>query len=518
MQPQITALFNELARRIQDLEDRLKNPNVELGHRRIFDHSNAGEVPKSPNDERYFLGYRGWDIPPTGSGGGGETGSLDAVVFSGSETIVSNRQTGQAYTAPGLIGATNFGSGPTGQVLQDYATVGGGSGNKASGLSSVVAGGLGNTANALYSAIAGGHNNSGSAESAAIGGGNNNRATAVGATVPGGDGNTASGQFSFAAGFGSTATGQGAIAMGGACSANGDYAIAMGNAAVASAYGVAIGDGVDATGEASFATGNGSTATAPSSFAGGNGANATHSSSIALGNGPTASGNSAIAIGNGPTASGRSSVAIGGTIAEGRDSVGIGNARTFGTASIAFGTSFSSGSNSVAGGYYAVSARDGQFAIASGRHRMAEGSTLSSIYGGDCQSSVIVMRAKMSGSSSNETCKFVYGDIEAPKSFYMEDMRAYTFRISAVGAAKQGTSMVSRSIEMLFNARCSGGIGVVAGQGPWSSYGDPSTADWAITVSTNGSDRELSFVFQSGATVSSGSVTARVEFEETVLY
>ncbi len=517
MQPQITRLFDELAKRIQNLEDRLKNPNVELGHRRIFDHSHTGEVPKSPDDERYFLGYRGWDIPPTGSGGSA-TSSLDAVVFSGSLTIVSNRQSGQAYTTPNLTGSTNFGSGPTGKVSADYATVGGGSGNEASGLSSVVAGGLTNTASALYSAVAGGHNNDATAESAAVGGGNNNNATATGATVPGGDGNTASGQYSFAAGFGSTATGTGAVAIGGACAANGDYAVAMGNAAVASAFAVAIGDGVDATAEAASAFGNGSTATAPSSFAGGNGANASHSSSIALGNGPTASGNSSIALGNGPTASGRSSVAIGGSITEGRDSVGIGNSRTFGTASIAFGTSFSSGSNSVAAGYYAVAARDGQISFASGRHRMAEGSTLSPIYGGDCQSSLIVMRAKMSGSVTNESCKFVYGDIDAPKSLYLEDMRAYNFRVDAVAAARGGSGIISRSIQMSFNARCSGGVAAITGEGPWSSYGDPSAASWNISVSTNGSDRELSFFFQTGATTSSGSVTARVSFEETVLY
>jgi len=86
---------------------------------------------------------------------------------------------------PGPIG----GAGTTGNnsVSSQYATVGGGDRNVATGYAAAVGGGYQNTA--------------GPSNYATVSGGANNTASGMQATVPGGSGNIASGAFSFAAGL-----------------------------------------------------------------------------------------------------------------------------------------------------------------------------------------------------------------------------------------------------------------------------------------------------------------------------
>jgi hypothetical protein len=97
------------------------------------------------------------------------------------------------------------------------ATVGGGYHNTASGILATVGGGSYNTASGLYATVAGGgadsleRANQATQDYATVGGGYDNSAGGVGSTVPGGSYNSASGDYSFAAGYGARANHQGSF-------------------------------------------------------------------------------------------------------------------------------------------------------------------------------------------------------------------------------------------------------------------------------------------------------------------
>ena len=114
---------------------------------------------------------------------------------------------GVTIAGGGEIGSENIGG-------DDFATVGGGTGNTASGPESTVAGGLTNTASGIESTVAGGGTNKASGFVSTIAGGDFNTASGSRATVVGGFLNTASGQLSFAAGLRALATLDGAFVWG----------------------------------------------------------------------------------------------------------------------------------------------------------------------------------------------------------------------------------------------------------------------------------------------------------------
>jgi trimeric autotransporter adhesin len=141
-----------------------------------------------------------------------------------------------------------------------YATVGGGSGNTASGPFSFVGGGGGNTGITPYSAVAGGLGNTAGGALIAffsfVGGGYDNTASGRGSTVAGGDHNTASGYRStVAGGYTNTAGGAYSTVGGGAD-----------NTASGSGTTVAGGANNTASGTLSFAAGLRAKATQPGSF------------------------------------------------------------------------------------------------------------------------------------------------------------------------------------------------------------------------------------------------------------
>ncbi len=81
--------------------------------------------------------------------------------------------------ASGVVGATIAGGGGSGvvnQVTADYAVVGGGKNNTASGTAATVGGGVGNIASDYYTTISGGWSNIAGDTSATVGGGSCNRA------------------------------------------------------------------------------------------------------------------------------------------------------------------------------------------------------------------------------------------------------------------------------------------------------------------------------------------------------
>ncbi len=93
-----------------------------------------------------------------------------------------------------------IGGGEGNRVNGVRATIGGGSGNEANGAGATTGGGFGNVAGERTATIAGGEDNEASGNGAAIGGGTDNVASGINATVPGGSDNAARGNDSFAAG------------------------------------------------------------------------------------------------------------------------------------------------------------------------------------------------------------------------------------------------------------------------------------------------------------------------------
>jgi hypothetical protein len=110
----------------------------------------------------------------------------------------------------GALGATISGGGTSGfinQVTDDYGTVGGGRNNQAGDggstpdkLCATVGGGSGNIASGSDATVSGGWGNTASNQLSTVGGGHSNTASGYSSTVPGGDFNMAAGDYSFAAG------------------------------------------------------------------------------------------------------------------------------------------------------------------------------------------------------------------------------------------------------------------------------------------------------------------------------
>jgi hypothetical protein len=82
----------------------------------------------------------------------------------------------------------------------NWATVGGGVGNRAKAKHSTVSGGHSNEASGMQSVVSGGNGNKASNQYSTVGGGDSNQATTARSTVPGGYNNKAAGDGSFAAG------------------------------------------------------------------------------------------------------------------------------------------------------------------------------------------------------------------------------------------------------------------------------------------------------------------------------
>ncbi len=161
----------------------------------------------------------------------------------------------------GVVGATIGGGGASGfpnQVSANYATVGGGFANTASGMGAFIGGGgtdgtffLGNVASGNASTIGGGISNTIgiNATSATVGGGRQNTASGSVATVGGGGGNTAnSGGATVSGGYVNTASGNYATVPGGhANSAANSFTLAAGRRAKANHVGAFVwGDSTDA--------------------------------------------------------------------------------------------------------------------------------------------------------------------------------------------------------------------------------------------------------------------------------
>jgi hypothetical protein len=110
---------------------------------------------------------------------------------------------------------------------RQFATVGGGMDNDATGAYSFIGGGTGNRATSLQATVAGGGGNQASNTSATVAGGASNMADGHAAAVAGGVNNRAGGSYSFAAGFRAKALHDGSFAW--ADATNSDFSTTTAN-------------------------------------------------------------------------------------------------------------------------------------------------------------------------------------------------------------------------------------------------------------------------------------------------
>ncbi len=137
-------------------------------------------------------------------GGGGDLAIVESGNLVSDEwgTVSGGRdnQTGNDNASPNDAQYATVGGGRANTASGGSATVGGGSTNQALGPSTTVSGGLDNQANGDAATVGGGYSNAASASYATISGGQFNTASGTNSTVPGGAGNSAAGDYSFASG------------------------------------------------------------------------------------------------------------------------------------------------------------------------------------------------------------------------------------------------------------------------------------------------------------------------------
>ena len=170
----------------------------------------------------------------------------------------------------------------------NFSFVGGGTNNRANGITAACVGGDNNFANGFRSFVGAGLNNSATGQESVIGGGNGNSAGATFAAILGGQGNTASsGTYAvILGGIGNTASGQFSAIGGGQTNvASGTHSTVVG--------------------------GQSNTASGPQSIAGGSSSIASGAQSLSIGlNGSTASGQASVVLGYGSYATDFGSIAL----------------------------------------------------------------------------------------------------------------------------------------------------------------------------------------------------------------
>ncbi len=276
----------------------------------------------------------------------------------------------------GVVGAT-VGGGGTGdapnRVTAGFGTVGGGSGNQASGNRATVGGGQDNTAGGIVATVSGGRDNLADGMFTTVGGGWNNAASRSRATVSGGANNTASGEgATVGGGAANVVTATFATVAGGEhISVTGDYAaVAGGSWVTVTGYCAAVGGGqynVASDDFASVGGGYSNAASGDSATVGGGYSNA------ASGNGATVGGgvyntvsDSYATVGGGynNTASGYYA-----TVGGGYDNTASGDYATVGGGD---GNTASDSYATVGGGYYNT-ASDSYATVGGGDYNTASG-------------------------------------------------------------------------------------------------------------------------------------------------
>ena len=152
------------------------------------------------------------DDPPTGPSATRAcahtvTGSYATISGGNDNRAADYAAVGGGYANTASGSGSVIGGGQRNTTTGSNSTVGGGSSNTASGSWATIAGGNGSTAVGNYGAVGGGFSNDATATYSTVSGGSSNAATGSYAMVPGGQHNEASGANSFAAGFAAKARG-----------------------------------------------------------------------------------------------------------------------------------------------------------------------------------------------------------------------------------------------------------------------------------------------------------------------
>ena len=318
-----------------------------------------------------------------------EGGGLRLLPNTTSPNVIGG-YSGNSVTA-GKYGATIGGGGASGNAnsaTANYATVGGGEKNTASGESSTVGGGRSNTASAQYSTVDGGNGNTAGSYASTVGGGQNNSAGGSRATVGGGQDNTAT-DFYSTVGGGSDNTASGRISTVGGGQSN----TASGFSATVGGGGLNVTSGISGTISGGWSNAVGGLA---ATVGGGAGNTAVYTyTTVSGGYENTASGEAATVgggqdniasagwstVGGGDinTASGNSATVGGGynNIASGEDAtVGGGNTNVVtGTSATVGGgeSNEASGSSATVGGGYQNTASEDWATVGGGQSNTASG-------------------------------------------------------------------------------------------------------------------------------------------------
>ena len=176
---------------------------VRVNSQRVFEVSDAvdGSGAHAPN---WLAGSTSNSVGAavsgaTVGGGSGNTASgSDATVGGGSGNVAAGLSATVAGGGGNLASSnsTTVAGGAGNDATGGSATIGGGAGNNASGGSATIGGGAGNQASGSTSTIGGGASNVSAGINATVGGGRNNQASEDDATVAGGQNNAASGAHS----------------------------------------------------------------------------------------------------------------------------------------------------------------------------------------------------------------------------------------------------------------------------------------------------------------------------------
>jgi hypothetical protein len=270
-----------------------------------------------------------------------------------------------------------------------------------------------------------------------------------------------------------------------------------------------------ATGDFAHAEGQNTLASGAWSHSEGHNGEATNDNAHNEGNNTTASGFASHAEGDSSEASGDSSHA------ENNETQAIGNfSHAEGSNTVANGinshvqgdSTYADGNASSAGGQWAHALRVGQDTWADGK--------FGAPFGGDAQTSKLVMRGLTPGLAPNETTELTYGTESSvgTQQLTLENGKYYAVNILAIGA-KTGGSTTASFAGQGFLIYQEGGVATLVGSGvvPNVNNAGAGAASWSLTLSAGAGPSRLVITFATGGGVTAAvRIVAWVSFTEVL--
>jgi hypothetical protein len=225
------------------------NPSDSSTNNQVYDNYgtiSGGGYNWAGSDDQY---QQNAEYATIGGGLGNRSGGTYTTISGGAGNSASETSAtvggGTNNTASGMDATVSGGNGNT--AIGGNTTVGGGYGNRAAGPSATVGGGVSNMASGDSATVSGGNNNTASSDFATISGGNNNTASSDFATISGGNNNTASSDFATISGGDNNTASSFATVSGGASNIASGLAASIGggfdNEVLLADYGTIAGGG-----------------------------------------------------------------------------------------------------------------------------------------------------------------------------------------------------------------------------------------------------------------------------------